>query len=942
MLISLTNPSSSTAATTASVGGKAASLAKLSGVTGLQNHVPKSYALSTSFFQPWVDAILTNNSSSSNDYTRLLNGDITETKELEEACQKLKSQCMTLPLTTSQQTALKELSNIISTQFAHSLAAVRSSAIEEDGTDMSYAGMFETELGVSSRNLEVAVRRCFASKFDVRVFLYMRASHDDGETEEDGDDEQKNQNYDASDKAGGFAVVVMEMVDAITAGVAFSANPLNSDRDECVVDSSYGLGVSVVDGSVTADRYVYDKVTKKMVQQIVGSKTEEKRLCLVEGGGVQTITIEDVARQSAHSLSKEQLEELVKLVEAVEHAYGIPIDVEWAYTESNQLMLLQARPITTLFCLDDNMMTAAGERRILYYDFNIASEATTTTPFTHMDMTLYCRMANVFMGINDEDFSMFKKEPNLPMFNAETRQYVNLSFFFKFMSTEYCAKEAMVLDPYLSSLFASNDCDRKRYRSKKKWPKECTARNFLWLMRKIPIKKMYKTGKRFKKNPEKAKEEYLKVVENDMAKLKAMQQRGVKRDEGLKQFSVELLHCCMPSILEEMGAIYFSILGTFNSLDKKRRNDKSELSAEYDALCGGYAGDELMKINIDIYHLANKLDANIWEQYDHDELYQLADRIQQNIDGTLSDLPNEFLTEWSSFLDKHGYDGEDQLFISSPRYQDSPVLLLTRLRQNSGIGIKDPADIHHEQVLKRRQVMNQQLETALAQRFTRPFRPSRIRQRNAVLEHTMWIRNAPKLHAAKVIGVLREAVLHVEKELIDANRLAHRGDIFHLDLEEVDKALVDDTFDLMQLVRPRMMAHQRALKATECPLLIDSRCRILRPDPPNRDDVEEGTLIGTAVSPGTAMGRVRVMRSPDERFESGEILAATVTSPAWTPLFSGASAVVLQIGGALQHGALCAREYGLPAVSNIDVHNVLKTGMLVEVNGNTGTIKIIE
>jgi pyruvate,water dikinase len=206
----------------------------------------------------------------------------------------------------------------------------------------------------------------------------------------------------------------------------------------------------------------------------------------------------------------------------------------------------------------------------------------------------------------------------------------------------------------------------------------------------------------------------------------------------------------------------------------------------------------------------------------------------------------------------------------------------------------------------------------------------------------MWIRNAPKLHIAKVIGVLREAVLHVEKELIDANRLAHRGDIFHLDLEEVDKALIDDTFDLMQLVRPRMMAHQRAVKATECPLLIDSRCRILRPDPPNRDDVEEGTLLGTAVSPGTAMGRVRVMRSPDERFESGEILAATVTSPAWTPLFSGASAVVLQIGGALQHGALCAREYGLPAVSNIDVHNVLKTGMLVEVNGNTGTIKIIE
>ena len=124
------------------------------------------------------------------------------------------------------------------------------------------------------------------------------------------------------------------------------------------------------------------------------------------------------------------------------------------------------------------------------------------------------------MGIN-EDITFFKKDPNLPMFNSETRQYMNLSFFFKFISTEYCAKEAMVMDPYLSSLFASKDCDRKRYRPKKKWPEGCNARNLLWLMRKVPIKGWYKTGRRFKKDPKKAKEEYLKVVEKDMAKLKA-------------------------------------------------------------------------------------------------------------------------------------------------------------------------------------------------------------------------------------------------------------------------------------------------------------------------------------------------------------------------------------------------------------------------------------
>ena len=207
----------------------------------------------------------------------------------------------------------------------------------------------------------------------------------------------------------------------------------------------------------------------------------------------------------------------------------------------------------------------------------------------------------------------------------------------------------------------------------------------------------------------------------------------------------------------------------------------------------------------------------------------------------------------------------------------------------------------------------------------------------------MWMRNAPKLHIAYIFGVLRAAILRVQDEMIGINRLEEKGDIFHLDLLEVDKALSDSSFDVMEIVKPRKIVYERAMRATICPLLIDSRCRILKPDPPVLDgNHEDGTFIGAAVAPGVATGRVRIINSPDEKFETGEVLATVVTGPAWTPLFVGASAVVLQIGGVLQHGALCAREYGKPAVSNIDVNTVLKTGMLVEVDGNTGIVKILE
>mmetsp|Transcript_27655 Transcript_27655/g.31088 ORF Transcript_27655/g.31088 Transcript_27655/m.31088 type:complete len:100 (+) Transcript_27655:1316-1615(+) len=98
------------------------------------------------------------------------------------------------------------------------------------------------------------------------------------------------------------------------------------------------------------------------------------------------------------------------------------------------------------------------------------------------------------------------------------------------------------------------------------------------------------------------------------------------------------------------------------------------------------------------------------------------------------------------------------------------------------------------------------------------------------------------------------------------------------------------------------------------------------------------------MSPGVShrMGTVRNINQPQETFHNGEILCAVVTGPAWTPLFATAAGVILQIGGVLQHGALCAREYGKPAVSNIDIHALLQDGMLVSVDGNQGIVKILE
>ena len=404
------------------VGGKASSLAKLFATEGVSTHVPKSYALTVAFFHYWIEEL-----QHTADY-QLLVERIRSGSSAEDLCKKLQEKSWTLAPTNEQSEAIQMLVDAFTTTSIATAAttattatatddaqhnpvqlAIRSSAPEEDGTGASFAGAFDTKLGIAVRYeaIVTAVHACFASLWDYRVLDYKLKNTHPASAPERILDEM------------GFAVVVMEMIDSDIAGVAFTANPLNSDRDECVIDSSWGLGESVVDGSVTADRYIVNKIDLSIRKEIVGIKGIEKRLDYNKeeesgdggrggrrGGVIETILDENDPKRTQSSLSHDQLKELTKLVCLVEKTYGMPMDVEWAViydqrdrdhdlaktstdspnTTNWELKLLQARPITTLYTLDEFMMTEPGEKRKLYFDHNILSAATTINPFTTLDL----------------------------------------------------------------------------------------------------------------------------------------------------------------------------------------------------------------------------------------------------------------------------------------------------------------------------------------------------------------------------------------------------------------------------------------------------------------------------------------------------------------------------------------------------------------------------
>ena len=238
-------------------------------------------------------------------------------------CKHLKARCRALPWTTAQQRALERLREDLAARCGEDTRlAVRSSSPEEDLETASFAGGYETRLGVPLDGLEDALRDCAASSLDVRVLLYKM---------EHGFD----------DLAPRLAVVVQEQIDSTVAGVAFSLNPVTNDYDEAVIDANWGLGTSVVDGRVSPDHFVVNTVERSVVGATTGEKAVSVRLDAESG-----IREQEESRAADRTLSDAQLFELTDELCRIEALYKRPVDVEWAYV-GDQLHVLQARPITT-------------------------------------------------------------------------------------------------------------------------------------------------------------------------------------------------------------------------------------------------------------------------------------------------------------------------------------------------------------------------------------------------------------------------------------------------------------------------------------------------------------------------------------------------------------------------------------------------------------------
>jgi len=863
-------------ATQSQVGGKGYSLMKM---TEGGFPVPSGMVLSVELFSEWIDTLMKmedlrlNRSDSDEDIRR-------KTRELQDRAR-------TFNLSQNQKAMLYDKLKQLH-QPEDRMYSVRSSSPEEDMQGASFAGMYETYLGVTKDQLEARIRDVFVSCIDFRVVAYKR---------------QKGFDY----TRYAIAVVVMAQIKSDKAGVAFSINPLNNCYDEVVINANFGLGESVVSGDTVPDQYVVDAPSRTILSKKIGDKGVA--VTIGEGGGTATVSKES-AQQAA--LSDQQILELTDTVKRVEAYYDMPMDTEWAY-EGDTLYMLQARPITGYIPLHPVFQTQPGEPRKLYLDMTLIEQGF-ESPLSVMGTDCFRELTDA-MGLSAAGVHVARK-PGDFLYGAGGRAYINLSTEMLLEGQEKTAGEYEGLDIYAAQVI--RDADISPYRA------HYTARGIL-----KGVKGLFLTGFKTRdtiggilkgrKHPEALRElidtrgaefmEEMDRLEREPLSFKEFACRALRKQADL------MIHVTIPSLVDAESA-----KGSINKLLKEGYGDM--LTAEADKIDRGLPYNITMEMSRCIYDLMTMLGPE-----DLDSIEALKTKILSR------DMPETFLSQWDDFMKRFGFRGPREVDVRTPRYQEAPEIVIQQMQNYRAL----PAEDAPRAVLARQVREREAAYSVILEKISDKDR-KKLERYYQVLVNLGGYREIHKYYLVYAVDKIRHKALDIARNFVDAGRIDAPDDIFYLTLDEVQQAFDDPNLDVREMVQHHQNYMRIAEKIDNYPPVIDSRGKILRP---REKAPKPGEIIGDPVSAGTVSGKAVVVNYVGEKeIQNGDILVAKAADPGWTPLFINASGVLLEVGGMLQHGSLIAREYGKPCIAGIQkLTELLKDGDVIEMDGSTGIVK---
>ncbi|MGH8887267.1 MAG: PEP/pyruvate-binding domain-containing protein [Egibacteraceae bacterium] len=776
--------------------------------------------------------------------------------------------------------------------------AVRSSATAEDLPFASFAGQQETYLNVLGEDAVLdAVRRCWASLWTDRAVAYRAANGIDP-------------------RSVALAVVVQRMVDATVAGVMFTANPLTGRRGQAVIDASPGLGEAVVSGAVNPDHFVVDTATGAVLERTLGDKRVE--IVAVPGGGTRRVERTD-AVPAEPCLADEQLWALAGLARRVEGVYGgVPQDTEFAVDGQGQLWLVQARPITTLFPLPPDAPPPQGPDLRVYFSVNVAQGV--FRPFTPMGVQAFRLLASSVARIAGA-------APRDPLAGpqglkeAAGRLFVDVT---PVVRSRLGRRVARFVTAHMEA--RSTDALRVLVADQRLAPLPRSSRA---LRRAGTVLARYRVPARLLqalRNPTRARREALDRVD-------ALLDAAVAPDHASAAARLDLAERCLlergyPIVLN-LAPLMAAGIGSFG-LAFKLLGERATAD-ERDAVRRALPHNPTTAMDVALWSLGARLCA------DEESARALREQSPEELAAAYREevLPAPLQQGLADFLRAYGHRGVAEIDLGLPRWADEPTHLLgalaNYLRPSDG---QPTPDAQFRAAAERADALMDEL--AGRRRLIGPLVRFLLRRGRQLA----GLREAPKFHLVALLARVRSQLLvPVGEELARAGRLERCEDLFFLDLSEA-RQLVAGAEDLRPVIRERRASYAAELRRRHVPrvLLSDGT----EPMVAEGAAVSDGALRGAPASAGLVTGTARVVLDPvGARLEPGEILVAPSTDPGWTPLFLTAGGLVMEMGGAMSHGAVVAREYGIPAVVGVPgATERIRTGDQITVDGSAGTVVV--
>ncbi|HEY2592922.1 MAG TPA: PEP/pyruvate-binding domain-containing protein [Chloroflexota bacterium] len=696
------------------------------------------------------------------------------------------------------------------------------------------------------------------------------------------------------DDAGvSLAVVVQRMVPATVAGVIFTADPLTGQRRRAVIDAVAGLGEKLVSGAANPDHFAVDLTLHRVVER---QPTGDRPV-----------------------LSDAELLALGALADRVERHFGVPQDIEFALDTDRQPWLVQSRPITTLYPLPEPRPDAERDLRV-YFSLNVFQGY--FEPLTPMGIQFFRLLgASVY-----RTFGARVSDPRAgpaALVEAGMRLYVDVTPVVRDRTGRQIFEAATRFGEARTSVVVSRLAADSRLAPTGDSRSRALRRVAAALQRAgVPaaagqvLWSPYATRARFVREMESIARIDLPPGADAVAHLDAYE-RLVLRASG--QLLPRLLGIMAPAMLS-LGLVGWLLRG-------RARDDEIQI------LTRGAPYNPTTEMNLELWRLSVAL------RSDSEAQAAMLERSSEDLSAAYhaGTLPLRLQRGLADFLARYGFRSIGEIDISVPRWSEEPAYILGVLSNYARLD--DEARAPDAQFARGQREAEAMVATLLA-RVAGPRRAA-LRLLLRRLRQLIGSREAPKFHIIRLLATpSRQLLRRVGVELAHDGRFTAADDIFFLTLAEARRAVAGEDLRAVVAQRRQTFAREQARRRLPRVLLsdgTDAEVALIAPAP------VDGGLRGSPASPGVATGIARVVHSPQgAHLEPGEILVAPSTDPGWTPLFLTAGGLIMEMGGMMSHGAVVAREYGIPAVVGVaGATDRIATGQRVRVDGAAGTIAIV-